>query len=118
MTVLRFVHATALVASVVLLAGIPSASAQTGAANLSGTWQLVCTNKKGKARDITLDIRQSGSALSGTYSGKRGAGRFNGNVQGARVSFTAGRFTFTGTVSGNEMNGQNQRGQSCSATRP
>jgi hypothetical protein len=79
------------------------AAAQAGASNISGRWQLCCTTKRGRRRDVSLQVRQNGSTLSGTYSAARGSGPLSGSVQGTQVSFGAGAFTFSGAVAGNTI---------------
>lgn len=89
---------------------------------LSGKWQLACTGRKGEARQISLDIEQQGSTLTGSYTGGRRSGQLSGSVQGNQVSFElAGKrrsASFTGTTEGNNLQLHTAKGGvSCTATR-
>lgn len=88
---------------------------------LSGKWQLSCSGRKGEVRQISLDIEQQGSALTGSYAGGRRSGQLTGSVQGNQVSFElAGKrrsASFTGTVTGNTLQLHTAKGGvSCTAT--
>lgn len=116
---------TSLVGALALVFGFavcaPAVLAQSSS-DLSGKWQLSCTGgRKGKTRQISLNIEQQGSTLSGSYSGGRRSGQLNGNVQGNQVSFqlggARGTASFTGTMDGNTLRVQTARGFSCTATR-
>jgi invasion protein IalB len=113
--------ATAFALSLALSLGAAAAPvAQTESPNLTGNWQLSCTGRKGQTRQAALQIQQDGSKLSGTISvGSGRSGALNGTIQGTQVSFSApgGKLTFTGTVNGNTMTGQSQKGRSCSVIR-
>ena len=98
----------------------PAVLAQSAPA-LSGKWQLSCTGRKGEVRQISLDIEQQGSALTGSYAGGRRSGQLTGSVQGNQVSFElAGKrrsASFTGTVTGNTLQLHAAKGGvSCTAT--
>jgi hypothetical protein len=93
------------------------AIAQTSSPNIAGNWQLSCVNKKGSERQVALQIQQDGTVLSGTYHAKGGSGSLSGSMQGVQASLSAGAFTFNGTVAGNALSGQNQKGRPCSASR-
>lgn len=88
---------------------------------LSGKWQLSCTGRRGKARQISLDISQQGAALSGSFDGGHRSGQLSGSVQGNQVSFqlsgARGAASFTGTTDGNTLDVHTDRGISCTATR-
>jgi len=104
--------------------GLPDQANAQGAPadvpNISGDWQLTCTSRRGRERQLILHIQQEGAKLSGTASSNGRAGPISGSIQGAQVSLSGGNeraFSFGGTLSGNTMNGQNQAGKSCSAQR-
>jgi hypothetical protein len=101
--------------------GLPGIAAAQTSPSLSGTWQLSCPGRKGHIRQITLQITQSGSALSGSFSAPRRSGKLSGTVQGGQVSLQMGGdgrpITLTGTTDGNSMTVQGPRGGSCSASR-
>lgn len=88
---------------------------------LSGNWQLACTGRGGDVRQISLQIEQQGSQLSGSFSAGRRSGRLSGSVQGNAVSLElAGKrrsATLTGTADGNTMQIHTAKGASCKATR-
>lgn len=89
---------------------------------LSGNWQLACTGHGGQVRQISLQIEQQGSKLSGSFHAAGGrSGQVSGNVQGNAVSLElAGKrrsATLTGTTDGKTLQMQSARGASCKATR-
>lgn len=99
----------------------PAVLAQS-AAVLSGKWQLACSGRKGEVRQISLDIEQQGTTLTGSYTGGRRSGQLNGSVQGKQVSFElAGKrrtASFNGTIDGNNLKVHSAKGGvSCTATR-
>ena len=100
--------------------GAPAVLAQSTPV-LSGKWQLSCTGRRGVARQISLDIEQQGSTLSGSYSGGRRSGQLNGSLQGNQVSLElAGprrSATFTGTTDGNTLQVHAGKGVSCTGAR-
>ena len=111
-------------AVVLLLSGVlgmPGIAVAQTSPSLSGTWQLSCPTRKGQVRQITLRIEQSGSKLSGSFSGPRRSGSLNGTVQGGEVSLRMeanGRsITLTGATDGNSMTVRDSRGVSCSGSR-
>ncbi|MFZ0498559.1 MAG: hypothetical protein WAM52_05465 [Steroidobacteraceae bacterium] len=101
--------------------GVPGIAAAQTPPSLSGTWQLSCLGRKGHVRQITLQIAQSGSTLSGSFSAPRRSGKLSGTVQGGQVSLQLGAddqaITLTGTTDGNSMTVQGARGRSCTASR-
>jgi hypothetical protein len=107
-----------LLGGVLAMPGIAGAPAPP---SLSGTWQLSCTGRGGRARQVTLRIEQSGTRLSGSFSGPRRSGKLRGTVQGSQVSLQMGAdgksVTLTGTTGGNSMTVHGPRGNTCSASR-
>lgn len=97
-----------------------TASAQA-APSLSGAWHLSCSGRNGRARQVTLRIEQSGSKLSGSFSGRRRSGKLSGTVEGGRISLLIGAdgrsITLTGTTDGRSMTMEGPNGGSCSAAR-
>lgn len=95
------------------------AAAQTP--SLSGKWQLSCTGRNGRVRQVTLQIAQHGAKLSGSFSGPRRSGDLSGTVQGNQVSLQIGAadrsVTLTGTTDGNSMSIHGPKGAACSASR-
>lgn len=100
---------------------MPGRAAAQDARNLSGRWQLSCPNRKGGVRQVTLEIQQDGSKLSGSFSGPRHSGNLSGSVQGSQVSLQiaggARSISLTGTTDGNTMTVHTRKGVSCSAAR-
>lgn len=101
--------------------GIPGIAAAQTSPSLSGTWQLSCSGRRGRVRQVTLRIEQSGSKLGGSFSGPRRSGKLSGAVQGRQVSLLMGAdgrsITLTGTTDGNSMTVHGPKGGSCSASR-
>jgi peptidoglycan/xylan/chitin deacetylase (PgdA/CDA1 family) len=60
--------------------------------DLSGTWKVSYRAPNGKEREAALDLKQSGSQLSGTMSSERGKAPItDGRVDGNKVSLTVVR---------------------------
>lgn len=97
------------------------ALAQPPTARMTGTWQFSCTNRRGRTRQISVQVQQSGSTLTGTFSGRRGTGKLSGSVDGDHVSLVlSGRrrsLDLSGTIRSDTVNVRSARGISCSATR-
>src|SRR5271156_6512277 len=82
------------------------------AADVTGTWKGEA-NPNGRGGPPTFMLKQAGSALTGTTTGRGGAnGISNGKVEGEKVYFEVtrdagdkGKFTskYAGTVSGTTM---------------
>jgi hypothetical protein len=110
--------AALLLSGVLLMPGIATAQAPP---SLSGTWLLSCPGRAGRVRQVTLHIEQSGSKLSGTFSGPRRSGILSGTAQGGEVSLQMGAdgksIALTGTTGGNSMTVHGPRGATCSASR-
>lgn len=120
------------------ISGIPNANAQQPAAtavnapsqeasqdnkastSLSGNWQISWAGRNGQ-RQGTLQIKQDGSKLSGTFEGERGSVPLKGRLEGTQVSFNVKarkrQMSFTGTVDGGKMSGTTEQGSSWTATR-
>jgi hypothetical protein len=74
------------------------------AADLSGTWSAAVTLDAGSGT-ATFVLKQSGDALSGTYTGALGEAKVTGTVKGDAVEWSfdnadAGKVKYTGTVKG------------------
>jgi SAM-dependent methyltransferase len=76
-------------------------------AKVEGTWTLPQGN---------LTLKQTFQNISGTLKSATGETPVNGKLNGEQISFTAGGTTYTGTVSGNSMDG-NAGSNKWSATR-
>ena len=76
-------------------------------AKVEGSWTLPQGN---------LTLKQTFQNISGTLKSATGETPVNGKLNGEQISFTAGGTTYTGTVSGNSMEG-NAGSNKWSATR-
>lgn len=98
-----------------------TAEQSNAGSNVSGSWHMSWTGRKGKQKHGTLEIRQSGSKLSGTFKAPRGSTLISGTLDGNQISFSVnarGRDgSFTGTVNGDRMSGTTGQGVSWTATR-
>jgi hypothetical protein len=86
----------------------------TAARRGSGDWQGSWRSTDGNQHPVTMQIKQIGTKLSGTFTGQRGSTSLNGSINGNQVSFTikARQETtfFNGTLDGNKMSGTVGRG--------
>lgn len=82
------------------------------AADVAGKWVAQIPGRDGQARETTFEFKAAGAALTGTMSGRgEPAPIADGKIDGDAISFTVTRefggntikWTFTGTVSGDEM---------------
>jgi hypothetical protein len=102
----------------VILAAVASLPAL--AADISGTWQASVTMSTGQSGSPTFVFKQSGSTLSGTYSGAFGNAPVKGSVSGNSVHFSFGSAAqgarYVGTIAGNTMRGTVDYGGQASGT--
>jgi hypothetical protein len=106
------------------LIGIFAGALALAAANIDGTWvaevQQRARGGETKKQQVTLTLKSSGSALSGSISaGRRGQGVEiqNGKVEGDKFSFQTvqktkkgeNKMNWTGSVSGDELKGERSR---------
>lgn len=100
----------------------PQNSAQDGieASNLSGIWQVSFNGKRG-GRQATMQLKEDGTKLSGSFQGERGSAPLKGTLNGNQVSFTVKMprrtLSFSGSVEGDKMSGTTEQGGSWSASR-
>jgi hypothetical protein len=90
------------------------ATATPAAVNITGSWNLSVNSPQGPM-DVTLDVRQNGTILTGTTSSMVGTAEIvSGSINGSNFRFTVninspemGSFsvTFAGTVQDNRMSG-------------
>jgi hypothetical protein len=104
--------------------GAPAQDASSASAtvpNLSGNWQLSWTAANGEQRQATMQIKQDGKKLSGTFEAPRGSVSLKGTCNGNQISFTVKlprrQASFTGTVDGDKMTGTTEQGAPWTATR-
>jgi hypothetical protein len=75
-----------------------------GPAQVAGRWSLTQSFSTGRVVTFAMTLVQNGGALTGSSS----YGPVNGAISGSSISFTIrdeDMKTFTGTVSGDSMNG-------------
>lgn len=88
--------------------------------DVSGSWQVSYVGRQGN-RQATLQIKQDGAKLSGSFEAARGSAPLSGKLNGKQVSFTVKmprrKVSFTGTIDGDKMSGTTEQGTSWSATR-
>jgi hypothetical protein len=81
--------------------------------NVSGQWALAVETPEGKANP-SLDLRQDGEKISGTYVGRLGKSPVEGSLKGDEIKFSVKlkfrdrdfTVTYTGTVEGDQMEGK------------
>jgi hypothetical protein len=124
--VLRWRRSSACVGSILLLALVLSATwlpAKPGAADVTGTWEMEVKSQEGTAHP-TITLRQEGEKVTGTYQGKIGESALEGTVRGSDIRFAVNlkfqdvsyTVTYTGTVSGDHMEGATRFGDAGSGT--
>lgn len=90
-----------------------SAPAQSGAVNVSGTWNATVETQAGSGNPSFV-LKQDGENLTGTYKGQFGEAPLKGTVKGSDISFAFKvdaqgqnlEITYTGKVSGDTMSGK------------
>jgi hypothetical protein len=87
------------------------ALADDAIANVDGNWQVSWQGRQG-TQQATLQLKQDGSNLSGTFQGPGGSSSVSGTIHGNNVSFTAqfegsrsATLVFAGAVDGDKMIG-------------
>ena len=96
-----------------LVAACSSTPAKPKGPDLNGSW-VVTTQSQMGAQDSDMTVKQTGSALTGTLSGRMGTVNYTGTVEGAAVAFgfnvdihgTPLRIDYSGTVEGDTMKGK------------
>jgi hypothetical protein len=83
------------------------ANARPTPANVAGTW-TISVSEGGQTADQTIDLKQDGGKITGTFKGPRQQGTLEGTVDGNNIKFhvnTRVPFDYTGTVDGDSMKG-------------
>lgn len=117
-SVLRVATVTIAATLAAACASTPSQPKRDNGQDLSGEWVLTTQSQMG-AQDAVMTVRQSGSALVGTISGRAGTSDYTGSVKGAAVAFnytlsvqgTSLKLDYMGTVEGDTMAGKAVFGQ-------
>jgi hypothetical protein len=109
-------------ASIVILnAGLQDSEPEASSSSLSGSWQMSWTNKEGNQMRGTMQLKQSGSKLSGSVQTARGTFSLSGDLNGNQLSITVKaplhKVSFSGTFEAGTMNGTTAQGKPWSATR-
>lgn len=90
------------------------------AADVTGKWVAQVPGRDGQTRETTFEFKAAGDTLTGTMSGRgEPAPIADGKITGDSISFTVTRefggntmkWTFTGTVSGDEIKMKRTGGQ-------
>jgi hypothetical protein len=86
-----------------------------GAADISGTWSASVQLDAGSGT-ATFVLKQSGDALSGSYSGALGDAKVIGSVKGDEVEWAfetedAGKVVYKGKLDGGKIKGTAEYGQ-------
>ncbi len=93
----------------------------SAAPSVAGNWQVSWTAANGTQRQVTMQIKQKESKLSGTFQGERGSVPLKGSLKGNQISLTVKlprrQASFTGTVDRDKMSGTTEQGASWTATR-
>ena len=90
--------------TVAILAVLVFSALAVRAADLTGTWTANVTLDAGSGT-ATFNFKQTGEALSGTYSGTVGQAKVTGTVKGDQVEWSfesdqAGKIVYRGTMDG------------------
>jgi hypothetical protein len=89
--------------------------------SVTGNWQVSWTAANGTQRQVTMQLKQDGKKLSGTFQGERGSAPLKGSLDGSRISLNVKlprrQASFNGTVEGDKMSGTTEQGAPWTATR-
>ena len=83
------------------------ATATDTPANVAGTWNIKLSGEAGSANQ-TIELKQDGGKITGTFKGPRQSGPLEGTVDGNNIQFhvrTRVPLDYTGTVDGDTMKG-------------
>ena len=94
-TLARLIH----VATIIVLSALCNPAM---AADLTGTWAVNVTTAAGPG-ELTIELKQEGNALTGSYSGVLGSAPLTGSVDGDNFTWTysidaLGEVTYSGSV--------------------
>jgi hypothetical protein len=99
------VLAAVLLTAVVL--GIAAAGWAADQVNVTGTWIVSVSGEAGAATQ-TMELRQDGMKITGTFQGPRQSGTVDGSVDGANVTLHVKArvpLDYTGTITGDTIKG-------------
>jgi len=83
---MKFIRAAAALL-VTMTVSMPSASAQSAKANVTGKWAFTVETAAGSGTP-TMTFAQDGEKLTGKYSGQLGEADLTGTVKGQDIAFT------------------------------
>ncbi len=87
--------------------GIAAAGWAADQVNLTGTWIVSVSGGAGSATQ-TMELRQDGAKITGTFQGPRQSGTVDGSVDGSNVTLHVKArvpLDYTGTITGDTMKG-------------
>ena len=93
--------------SILLFVVCASVAADDTPANVAGKWTIAVSGDAGSATQ-TIDLKQDGKAITGTFKGPRQSGPLQGTVDGNNIKFhvnTRVPLDYSGTVDGDSMKG-------------
>ncbi len=98
-----------LFATVVVVMVVTLGVSLIGQTDVSGTWNAVVELELGSGEPVFV-FTQDGEILTGTYEGTFGRAELRGRVLGDKIEFSfgaegVGEATYTGTVTGDSMEG-------------
>jgi hypothetical protein len=102
----KFMRQLGGVVSLVLLLACMTTAAETPA-NVAGIWNVKVSGEAGSA-DQTIELKQDGGKITGTFKGPRQSGPLEGTVDGNHIQFHVKArvpLDYTGTVDGDTMKG-------------
>ena len=91
----------------VLLLFVSMATAADTPASVGGTWNIKVSGEAGSASQ-TIQLKQDGGKITGTFKGPRQSGTLEGTVAGNSIQFHVKArvpLDYTGTVDGDTMKG-------------
>ena len=109
---MRIVRLRAILVAALLLVSTVAAFADH---HLTGKWVLDVKLGDGQGGQATLDLKEEGEKITGTYNGALGSIPLTGTVKGDQVEITvssdAGTISYKGKVTGDAMEGTCSYGQ-------
>ncbi len=87
--------------------------------SVTGTWKFDWIDKSGDAKQGTMQLKQDGTSVTGSFKGDHGPFDVVGTLQGSQISLTVKaplhKVSFSGTVEGGKMSGATEAGKTWSA---
>ncbi len=91
---------------------LSASRARSDAADVSGTWDMT-VETQGSTSHPSIDLKQDGERVVGTYRGQMGSSKFEGTIKGTDIQFTVAlkfqdasyTINYAGTVSDDTMKG-------------